>query len=254
MGDLFRPQPTQTSSGWRDVPESIKRYVDTSADFLRSRIGQTGPQWEFPFTAGMSPQETYGLGGLENAYGQAYTSGLMPASLEEWRKTVTGSYLPGANPYLDAIEQGMMTKANQLLGSVQQGLAAAGQGAGTPYAYLAGDVGGQLASQIGALRLGAYENERARQFGAAQPGAGLVPNLALGLMQAGALPRSLAQNELDRAYQEMLRLWNETYRAAGAAPTSQAASSGGSVTQYGPSPFMSIIGALAPWWLRGMIG
>ena len=253
MGGFFQPTTIQQSSGWRDVPESVKRYVDAAADFMRGRIGQYGPTWEGGFTAGMSPQETYGLGGVEDAYRQAYLSGLMPASLEEWRKTVSGGYLPGANPYLDAIERGMMTKANEALARVQQGLALAGQGPGTPYAWLAGDIGGQLASQIGALRLGAYESERARQYGAAQPGAVLVPNLAMTLMQAGALPRSLAQHEIDRAYAEMQRLLNESYRAAGWAPLAGAATSGASVTQTGPSPFMSLLGAVLPWYfLRGI--
>ncbi len=104
---------------------------------------------------------------------------------------------------------------------------------------LPADVAGDLA------RL--YEAERGRMLAAAQFGVGALPEAALRLFQAGALPRSLQQQEIDRAYQEMLRLWNETYRAAGMYNPFQ--SVGQTSTQYGPSPFASILGAIAPVFL-----
>lgn len=229
------------------IPEEISPYARAAAEFLTSRIGQTGPIWVGPFTAPMSPYETTGLGGLADIY-SAYSGGLGPAALSEWEKTVRGEYLPGANRYLADIDEALARDYQARLSALQTQMASAGMGPGTPYARLSSEALAQYLGERGRLMLSAYEAERARQAEAARLASAAGPTLAMSLLQAGALPRTLSQQELDRAYQEMLRAWNETYRAAGmAAPAFGTAQT--TRTEYGPDPLASIMQGLFSLWI-----
>lgn len=271
MGGLFQPTTTQTSTA--SIPPEIAPYAGQASQFLTGRLGEAGPAWPGPWTAPLSPQEQYGLGGLEEQYANAYASGLQPLSLgtygqfltggvpqaaqRQGLETLGGAYLPGANPYLAQIEQGMGNQFQDALAEAQNRLALAGHGrSSTAGATLGARAIEDYMSNIGRLRFGAYESERARQAGAALPfsemglnaaqyGSQYPVSLAQTLLQAGALPRTLSQQDIDRAYQEMLRLWNETYRASGQLPGGVGQAS----TTYGPSPFMSVLSGALPFFL-----
>lgn len=271
MGGAF--QPTKTAESRVEIPQQLQGYTQSAADFLRGRLGATGPAWPGPWTAPMSPQERYGLGGLEDYYSNAYRSGLQPLGLgtygqfltggvpqaaqQQGLATLSGAYLPGANPHLAQIERGLGQQFQESLAEAQNRLALAGHGgASTAGSALGARAIEDYMGNIGRLRLGAYEGERARQAGLALPftGMGLEAaqygtqypvSLAQSLLQAGALPRTLGQQDIDRAYQEMQRLWNESYRAAGQMPGGGATAS----TQYGPSPFMSLLSGALPFFM-----
>lgn len=245
-------------------------YARESADFLRGRLGQQGPAWPGPFTAEQTPQEEYGLGGVEDYYANAYESGMQPMSVDQYSRylqsgapeiagqqqaaTLGGQYLPGANPYLAQIEQGLDQDYEDKVADIQNRLALAGHGReSTAGALLGSRALAENQANRGRLRFGAYEAERGRMtdprlmglpMQALETGLTYPVSMAQALMQAGAMPRSLQQGELDRTYNEMLRLWNETYRAAGQAQPLFGQRQEQS-TQYGPSPFMSLLGGAA---------
>lgn len=271
MGGFFQPSVVQHTSG--GIPEEYKPYAREAAEFLRSRLGESGPEWQGPWTAPMSPQEEAALGGMESFYGTAYP--MQPAAVEGWgtylgglslpatageelEKTLSGAYLPGANQYLSDIEAGLRQRFDDALAEAQQRLAMAGHGGGsTAGAVLASRAAKDYLSTLGQLRLGAYEAERERmtrpQFfelpaNMLTQGMQYPVATATALFGAGALPRTLAQQDIDKEYQEMLRLWNETYRAAGMAGPIFGAQQTTS-TQYGPSPFMSLITGILPFFL-----
>lgn len=272
MGGLFSPSQTATSR--EEIPEELKPYTRESADFLRGRIGQTGPAWPGPFVAPMSPQEEYGVGGVEDFYGNTYESGMQPLSLEGYTNllaggdvpgaagqhlatTLRGGYLPGADPYLAQIEQGLNQDYEDRLADVQNKLALSGHGReSTAGAVLGSRALAEHQANLGRLRFGAYEAERGRMadprltaqvLPMIEQGLTYPVSMAQAMMQAGALPRSLEQGELDKSYNEMLRLWNESYRAAGMAnPLFKPETSS---TNYGPSPFMSLVSGALPFFL-----
>jgi hypothetical protein len=246
---LFSPQVTEKKE--TGIPEELKPYAKAAASFLQGRLGQTGPGWTSAFTAPMSAEERAGLAGMGRMYGGIEESGLMPSALKQWGKTVSGAYLPGANQYLTDIEAQMQQEYDRRLAGLQTQVASAGQGPGSAYARMGSEALTGYMGERGKLRFGAYESERARQAQAAQAAAMYGPALAQALMRAGALPRSLKQAEIDKAYQEMLRMWNESYRAAGMAQPIFGTQAG-TATQYGTSPGMGLLSGLIQMWAGGM--
>lgn len=272
MGGMFSPSTTQTSRS--EIPEELKPYTQESAEFLRGRIGEQGPAWPGSFTAPMTPQEEYGLGGIEDAYSTTYGSEMHPLSVQGYSNmlagggvpyaagqqlvgTLSGSYLPGANPYISQMETGLKQDYQDALADAQNKLALAGHGgASTAGAVMGSRALSDYTSNLGKLRFGAYEAERGRMadprltaqvLPMVEQGLTYPVSMAQALLQSGALPRTLAQGDLDSAYKEMQRLWNESYRAAGQAnPLFQPSSSS---TSYGPSPFMSLVSGALPFFL-----
>jgi hypothetical protein len=232
-----------------EIPEELKPYLRRVGEVLPGLVGTIQPPYPGPTTAPPTPLQEIGAGSVLDLLQQAAASGFFPTALAQQVATAAGAYLPGANPYIQQIMQGMRQEAElarqQALADLQSRYARFGQAVSSPLARAEADlsarIGAALSQQLGQLQLSAYEPERQRMMQAAQAGLGLEPSLAQQAFGLGEALRNIADVGILRAMQEYARSQESFWRPfmfLSGIPTAAG------VPQYAPSPVAGILGGL----------
>jgi hypothetical protein len=247
MGDLFRSPPPATPK--IEIPEELKPYFRRVGEVLPGLVGTIQPPYPEPTTPPPVPLQEMGAGSILDLLEQTALSGLYPTALAHQVATAAGAYLPGANPYIQQIMQGVWQEAElsrqQALADLRSRYARFGQAASSPLARAEADlnarIGAALSQQLGQLQLSAYEPERQRMMQAAQAGLALEPSLAQQAFSLGEALRNIPDVGTLRAMQEYARSQESFWRPfsfMSGVPTAAG------VPQYAPSPIAGILGGI----------
>lgn len=209
--------PVGGKSGYSNTPGNQfappGQIYPTGAQNMGAPLSPWLMPWEGNFTAPMSQQEQQGLGGMSNFVGQGMGLG---AAGQYNTDVLNGRYIGSANPYMNQIQGGMQTlkdfqdeQARKRIGSSMAagGNALSGARASTEQQYQnLSDA--NFNQNIGNMQLQNLARERALQNQGVSQAQGLS-NTQMGgygsLMQAGALPRNLQQQDTNAQYQDWLR-------------------------------------------------
>ena len=204
----------------------IEPEIPSAAQDLWGRLmggmDEMGKPYGGSYTAPLSEQEQMGLkllsdygvqGGENNALGMGMLN-----------DTISGKYLnPSSNPYMQKMGNMITEQAKRALGGQANQMGAmfqkSGMGGGSGERMyknkLISDTNQSLGNSLAGLYGQNYQTERGRQMQAIPmlSQMGMEPlQRAQALMQGGALPRSLAQNDLSSQYQDWLRTTNSPYQ------------------------------------------
>lgn len=254
--------PTQRAAGQYLTRAMTQPQVGTQDIYQggMGAMGNLGLASQYLQRAGAAPTfgQAAGMAGV-NPYMQAMSPGIDPMARGQFEATAGGAYMPGANPYLDALyqtgaERIGQTFEEQTMPALAAQFGAAGRTGSGAQALMAGraagDVAGELRNLYGNIYAPAYEAERGRQLAAAgqlgelaQRGDLAAMQQQLGLGQQDIARRQLAADiygqgmgrlagvggqlgTLGLGGLEQLRglrgdIGTEAYRAASLAPTVQ---------------------------------
>jgi hypothetical protein len=268
----------------------MQNYLNTATNFLTQTVGQpftyTGPVAAGPSAGQLEALNMFQTGaeatqpllpqGLAGLYGgiQGLTSlgaTAAPATdvgLATLGTTAAGGSLPGVNPVLQQIVQGIQgVTQNQLDQEMQQinsQMGPIGQATGSPLLDVKSRVLGQvepgLESTIGQLLLGEYNQQQQEQLTAANELMGYGPNVLNALISAGGsvtgvpfttaqqylsasgVPQQAAQEQAKASYQSYFDAINNMFRSTQQGFPTTAGLTSPVAQQYSPPGIVGLLG------------
>jgi len=179
---------------WRAIPLSDSQKV--ADKFLQAQVEK---QIELPTeqTAGISTAEQTGLGAIGEAFGEG---GILQQALGSLQDTLAGKYDPRTSPFFKGLREEIESVGRA---GISKSIGTAQRLTGAPSSDLLGQVGDiQTKTDRNVLQLlgGMFENERGKQFQAAQNIPNIFNQALAPLFSFGARDRELQQQQYGREF------------------------------------------------------
>lgn len=212
---------TQQTSGGSSiyVDPNIKRMNKATADWVEKYLPNTIPGLNYggAFTAPMTSQEKLGMGWLDKYLTEDTSKGLTGAASDNIMKTLTGGFDPYKSDYYKAFRDATMLENRDAMDALKRDAASRNKYFSSELLESQSNLGAKTAATLNQFMTGMAESERGRQMQAIP----LAQDLAqepLRRAQAGAvyggLPRTIANLDLEKRYQDFVRQQEEKMMVA----------------------------------------
>ncbi|GEM_PF-6421771 len=167
------------------------------------QISAGGPPYNYQLTAGLSPNQSAGIG-IGNALAQQSVAGV-PLANAQLLQAAGGANLPATNPYIQQILASMNQQENQQISQIENQWGGAGQGISTGLANALGQQNAAYGGAVGNLELNAYNQQAALQQQAVQQILNQAQQGYQNVMAGGQVEQNTQQAAYQAAYQQWLQ-------------------------------------------------